>query len=74
MVHDREVVEALMDMVNQHCQDPRDPDVVLDGALSSNEDALFLLVEMGYAKDLGRGRYRLLWEKLKPYRTVRKES
>lgn len=45
--------EALIDMVNQHCQfDKRfhglDGIVLMDMALSANEDAIYLLMEQGY--------------------------
>lgn len=73
MSMDYELMEALMDMVNQHCQDLRDPELVHDGALSSNEDAIFLLIERGFAEPRGKG-YRLLWDKLKPYQTVSKKE
>jgi hypothetical protein len=61
------LIEALMDMVAQHCINNNDQEhpIYSDGALSANESALALLAEAGFAKASdGQGvRYHLLWEK-----------
>ena len=57
--------EALMDMVNQHCQ--VEPGLVADFALSANEDTFYLLERDGLLEKTEQtGRYRLLWENLEP--------
>ncbi len=62
------LIEALMDMVAQHCINNGDQEHLIysAGGLSANEAALDLLEEAGYAKDDdGKGvRYHLLYEKL----------
>ena len=55
--------DALMDMVNQHCQ--IDDELVADSGLSANECAFSLLASNGLLEETnGPGRYRLLWENL----------
>ena len=57
--------EALMDMVNQHCQ--IEPGLVADYALGANEDTFYLLESDGLLERVEKtGRYRLLWENLEP--------
>ena len=56
-------LDALMDMVNQHCQ--VEPGIVMDSALSANEETFYLLERDGLLEKTGEtGRYRLLWENL----------
>ncbi len=59
------LIEALMDMVSQHCPSVGEREDLLyyTAGLSANESALFLLEEAGVAEDVG-GHYRLHWEVL----------
>lgn len=51
------LLEALMDMVHQHCTGLNG--FIDDGALSANENAVAILEEAGLVKD-----NRLLWDEL----------
>ena len=59
-----ELIEALIDCVNQACQESYTPGCVIvdHGCISSYKDALWLLEKLGYARDIGRRRYELYWE------------
>lgn len=49
-----EAIEHLVDMVNQHCDGydrEGNPQVLFDGALSANEDAIAYLVKIGRVKN-----------------------
>jgi len=60
-----EVLEALINTVNQACQvKVEDGKWIMDHmALSTYEDALFLLERMGYAREIGHRQYELFWVK-----------
>lgn len=48
-----QLIDALLDMVNQHCTDHRhNPPLIMTEALSSNENAIDLLVELGYLEQI----------------------
>ena len=60
-----DLIEALMDMCNQHCIHlNKKDDTIFHGGLSANEDALNLLEKFKFAGNLGKGNYKLLWNKL----------
>lgn len=55
--------EALMDMVNQHCQGQAG--LVVDSGLSANEDAFFLLEDDKLLEETSTpNQYRLLWKNI----------
>jgi len=58
----KEILLSLIDMTNQHCQvEFKEDGAILDTmALSSNEDACFLLAELGLAKEINGRKYKLL--------------
>jgi len=58
----RQLADALMDMVNQHCY--VEQGIVHHGAIRANMDALDTLEALGLAEDIGKGKYRLNWAKL----------
>lgn len=57
------LIDALMDMVNQHCF-PIASGVVSHGHLSANEGALALLEEAGFAEEVRPAIYALKWSTL----------
>lgn len=66
------LIEALMDMVNQHFHRPRhdDPDVLGHMFMSANEGAIEVLLDAGMAKEVPGG-YWLLWGKLAERKAAR---
>jgi hypothetical protein len=68
-----DLIDALMDMVNQHCQiiekQYTKQTYVMDYALSSNEIAFEVLENLGLLKrGKPRGCYKLQWNKLNSLR------
>ena len=63
------LIDALMDMTNQHCHH-NESDTLDDGGLSSNELALEVLEEVGMAKHLQGRSWILLWDELKKRRQL----
>jgi hypothetical protein len=61
----REIVEALIDMVNQHCQvgygKKNDTYLINDMALSANENAIYVLETLGLITKGGKGNCILEW-------------
>lgn len=68
-----ELIEALMDMVNQHCtidEKQYNQHYVIDSALSSNEVAFEVLEGLGLLKrGKPRGCYKLQWDTFNKIKT-----
>lgn len=62
-----DLLEALLDVVNQSCQEHySEGKAVVDAAgITAYEDALKLLIKLGYAKRLDNYRWELSWPERK---------
>ena len=57
----KELLEALMDMVSQHFYHIPNTDLVSHSFMSSDENAIEVLIKHGMAKEIRPNAYMLLW-------------
>lgn len=57
----KELLEALMEMVNQHFYHIPNTDLLSHSFISADEDAIKILIKHGMAKEIRPNAYMLMW-------------